>query len=265
MPSILPLFAALAALLDPAAHATSFVHVPFPQSVDEAPTIVRGTTGRSRADWAVGPDGSKRIFTYTDLEVRESIKGELQTGARIQLRALGGEKGGIGMQVPGTAEFTPGEDTVVFLSEKNPDGTYDVKGMAMGKYSIATDQSSGKEMLVGMGVEEVHFDGAPEDAVKKYSLADLRELAHAPAAAPPSPAASAAAVNSAAPGSGNSPLPSSPEPKSLNAAVPAPRAEASPAPADPVESNLGRAIALGLSGAALLAGVFWFVVRRSRR
>ena len=130
--------------------ATTFLERPFPATVQEAPVIVRGKVGTSYTSWAELSDGSKRIHTFTELQLDDILKGGV-TGRTLIMRELGGEKDGVGMQVSGTAQFERGEDVVVFLGNKNADGSHDVHGMMMGKYNVERDEQ-GKEYLVGAGI-----------------------------------------------------------------------------------------------------------------
>jgi hypothetical protein len=164
--------------------ATSFYPTPFSDKVRNAPHVVRGTAGSSQADWSVGGDGSRRIYTYTDLKVEEVIKGaQISNGSSILMRELGGEKDGLGMRVAGTAEFKQGEDTVVFLGNKNPDGSYDVFGMMTGKFNVRRDDQ-GEEVLTGGGLSPwgqweglVQHDTGPLKKDRgKWTLNRLRDL-----------------------------------------------------------------------------------------
>jgi hypothetical protein len=170
--------------------ATSFISQPFPDSVQDAPNIVHGKIGMSYADWGKGNDGTKRIYTYYELDVEESLKGTVQ-GPSVSMRELGGEKDGIGMQVPGASHFDRGEDVVVFLGEKNLEGSYDVWGLSMGKYDLQTDDS-GQQILMGPGLSNgggdhadhtdhddvVHPGEKPSDthAASAWTLEKLRAL-----------------------------------------------------------------------------------------
>jgi hypothetical protein len=195
------------------AQATSFYERPFPDTVQDAPVIVRGKTGASHADWAVGPDGSKRIYTYYELRIDEVVKGTPASPRNINIREMGGEKDGLGMQVAGVSHYDPGEDVVVFLGEKNDDASHDVMGMMMGKYNVERDPKDGKEYIVGAGIpaathpglrghegiihpgEEGQGDTRPDS---KWTLEALRTLVReqaqkaAPAPSPSIPAKSPA-------------------------------------------------------------------------
>ncbi|MBU6375156.1 MAG: hypothetical protein KGQ59_04100, partial [Bdellovibrionales bacterium] len=131
--------------------ATTFMPTPFPDKVEDAPSIVRGTAGNSVSDWGIGRDGVKRIYTYTELSPKEVIKqgpGEPIPTNTIKIRELGGTKDGMGMEVSGTAHFNRGEDVVVMLGDRTSDGAFEVRGMMMGKFNIERD-SQGREVLSG--------------------------------------------------------------------------------------------------------------------
>jgi hypothetical protein len=133
------------------ATASSFYEQPFPDTVRNAPTIVRGKIGKTETQWTTLPDGSKHLFTYYDVDVSEGFKG----GARgpIRIRELGGTKDGVSLNVSGTAAFDKGEDVVVMLGEANSqvDAAYPVMGMMMGKFNLEKG-ADGKEYLRGPGI-----------------------------------------------------------------------------------------------------------------
>jgi len=162
------------------AHATSFAEVPFPTEVQDAPIIVRGSILFFYAA-STTEKGSRRIYTYTELNVSEVIKGQLPRGSvqsSVMMRELGGEKDGMGLQVYGTAKFARGEDVVVFLGPLNPDGSHEVRGMMMGKYNLEHG-SDGKEYLKGPGLSI-----SARSARQQWSLDDLRALVRQQGAPP---------------------------------------------------------------------------------
>jgi hypothetical protein len=225
----------MAAVRSPAAWATSFVEQPFPETVGSAPVIVRGTIGASRADWGKETTGSRRIYTYWDLKLTETLKGAVgaEPGATIQIREMGGEKDGMGMQVSGAAHFDAGEDVVVFLGEKNAESSHDVWGMMMGKYGIKK-AADGSEQLIGPGLsgEDAHGQqNAPKPAT--WTLASLRELiASQPSTPMPSASASPAPEGSPSPTASTEPSPAAPS------ADPSPAPQLQPsAPEDPVDPS----------------------------
>jgi hypothetical protein len=114
---------------------------------------------------------------------------------------MGGEKDGIGLQIAGTAQFSPGEDVVLTLGEKNSDGSYDLRGMMTGKFGITRDQS-GNEILVGATGDDI--EGTPEDHHGPWTLNEFRKLVASQSGAShseaktPAPVASSSASGSPA-------------------------------------------------------------------
>lgn len=160
------------------AQGTSFMARPFPQTVQEAPVIVRGRVGSSHAAWGRSPEESRRIFTYTDLNIEEVIKGPDLHVHRIELREIGGEVGGVGMEVEGSSRFSPGEEVVVLLGNENRDGSFDVRGLMMGKLKVVTDDR-GQEVLRGPAIDfqEDGVIGEREGTPQKtWTLEGLRKL-----------------------------------------------------------------------------------------
>lgn len=237
-----------------AAKATSFVDQPFPDTVQEAPVIVHGRVGTSHADWSTGQDGTRRIYTFFDLEVLEVLKGAAP-GNSLTMRELGGEKDGLGMQVAGSAQFSPDEDVVVFLGPRNSvDNSYDVWGMSMGKYNLNKGED-GQEYLQGAGIsgsdDHVLLGGQPDtQRPQKWTLDALRRLVQAQASAPPKPTPSTntprTPIISPAPATGNSPLPQGTE-----GAAPGLQTSSTSAPGMPATGGEGHLPWLGI----LLGGI----------
>lgn len=255
-------------VLSPAVHATSFYQRPFPDSVSEAPIIVRGRAGSSVPQWARGPDGVKRIYTFTDFQVSEVLKGKIEEKT-LTIKELGGEVGGVGLDVSGTARFEKGEEGVLFLSKSPIDATYLVYGMMMGKYGVERGEG-GQEILTGPGLIEgfqsgeshVHPGGGGQDGTdpgKKWTVESLKSLIQSQAqAAPSSPTPQNSAVPSPVSG-GSSPLP-----RSLDAArQTAPQLQPSWGGEESGESSIGRV----LTARTLLAlfGVLIFAAFLGRR
>jgi hypothetical protein len=178
--------AAISIIAPSPAEATSFMPTPFPTSVQNAPIILRGKVGMSYPEFAQDPDGGKRIFTFTEIQPTEVLKGDVRTAANsLIIREMGGEKDGVGYHVPGTAQFQRGEDTVIFLRPADRDGTFDVHGMMMGKYNVITN-SEGQEVLDGPGL--ILDPNAPPE---KWTLDRLRKVIAQQAEMNPTPAAAA--------------------------------------------------------------------------
>lgn len=233
--------------------ATSFFQVPFKDQVSQGDKIVRAEVRSSEAKVAKGVDGIERIYTYTTLRVTEVLKGKLKINSsnQIQARQLGGEAGGRGLVVSGTAHFDTNEDTVVILGDQNPDGSYEVRGMSMGKFRVSVVE--GEERLEGGSLDSTggHFvpsEGQRDTVPKQWTLRELRELIASQQGAP----------TSATPVPSTSSRPSSTAPSLQNPSLgPAERGE--PGKSERVSSLLWF---LGVGGVLGVLG--WGVFRRRR-
>jgi hypothetical protein len=195
--------------------ATTFMAQDFGDSVNSAPVLVHGTVGSSYADWSKAADGSRRIYTFYDLQITEVFKGPA-SGTSLVFREMGGEKDGVGMNVSGTAHFDRGEDVVVLLGDRNPDGSYDLRDMMMGKLLVKHDDSSGADVLSGPALSQqpgtlVHGDDdAGAKPKKQWTLDSLRQFIASRKSGQPSQQSSASAngavaTMSAAPDGGQAP------------------------------------------------------------
>lgn len=185
------------------AFASSFYERPFPDTVRDTSTIVRGKIGKSETQWTTLPDGSKHLFTYYEVDVSEGFKGGPSAGAPIRIRELGGTKDGVSLNVSGTAGFEKGEDVVVMLGDANAqvDGAYPVSGMMMGKFNLEKG-ADGKEYLRGPGIGSTVQPGLRNEhsgaQAASVSLDRLREIVRSQASEPrasPSPLSSVTSNN----------------------------------------------------------------------
>jgi len=246
--------------------ATTFLERPFPDSLQKAPTVVRGIVGKKASQWTELKDGSKRIYTYYTLQVTEVLKGQVE-GGTLQFREIGGSVGGIGMRIAGTAEFDTGEDVVVFLGEKDADASYPLLEMMMGKYSLEKD-ANGEEHLVGagMGGGHAHADHPGgmhpegEEVDKKpqkiWTMAAVRELI-----------VQQSGKTSAQPHEKGKEIQPTPTPTLDGAPQSAPTAPAAQAAGETISQEEGFLFSPGvLWGGAVVLGLalgLWFWLRRS--
>ncbi|MFO0597728.1 MAG: hypothetical protein U0228_20645 [Myxococcaceae bacterium] len=123
------------ALASLAASATVVVYETIDDMARRVPVIVRGKVARSVSGW---DDAHRRIWTWTEVVVSDSIKGK--ASGIVLVKQPGGEVEGIGQAVSGAARFSPGEECVLFL-EPAPDeaGAFRPSGLAAGKVSIVTE------------------------------------------------------------------------------------------------------------------------------
>lgn len=136
---------------------SSFLSVPFAETVQNTPLIVRGSVESQNTDWVEGPNGEKSLMTDVILNVQAILKGqEWAAQDTLTLRTAGGEKDGVRYLIPGSPEYQIGEEVVVFL-EKPLSGFsfYQVSGMMMGKYQLQK-RPDGEEELIGPGLSQQH-------------------------------------------------------------------------------------------------------------
>jgi len=76
-----------------------------------------------------------RIYTHYDLSAMQTLKGR---GGAMSLRVPGGVVGVVAYMVPGAPEFSRSEAAVLFLKSE-PDGEYELDGLATGVYRVEPD------------------------------------------------------------------------------------------------------------------------------
>lgn len=116
-----------------------------------ADVIVQGTVVRQSASW--NPEHT-RIYTVTEIQVAESLKGGAAAGTVISVRQLGGVADGIVQSIPGNARFALAEEVVVFLDRDETLPLHYVIGMAQGKFSVS---GAGGNALVAPDVSDLAF------------------------------------------------------------------------------------------------------------
>ncbi len=94
------------------------------------------------------------IFSVVRIAAERVIKGEAGT-REVVIRQPGGMIGGTGVRVEGYPQFSPGEETVVFLEPFEASGPHSgarrVVGMAQGMFRVETDPGSGKKVVLPSG------------------------------------------------------------------------------------------------------------------
>ena len=99
-----------------------------------------GTATDAYSRWeTVG--NSRRIVTYTRVEVTQPIDGRPPPDTSLMLRTLGGRVGDIGQLVHGEARFELGAESVMFVAP-DEDGVFGITAMAQGHYPLGTDPDS---------------------------------------------------------------------------------------------------------------------------
>jgi hypothetical protein len=264
----LGLFALLVLLAGLQAFATTFSNRPLGAVVGESAHIIRGKAGTSQSDWGKG-EAHGSIFTYTDVEITEVLKGEggdVARGSKITIKQPGGERDGVAMTVAATAVFQPGEDVVVTLTPKDgADEAYLVLNLTAGKYNVV-EEGGTTYVVNSLGAGSVYDPAAGKDAHgvsynSKFPLEVFRKVARGedPQAAAqkqfaPAPPGSAPAGAPAGHAHGGAPVATAPTPAA---------GEVSPAESVPGESGLSPW--LYFAGAAAAAALILFFILRGRK
>lgn len=169
---------ALSSLLASTSHASVVLHETIEEMAQRVPLIVRATAVRSVAGY---DDSRKRIWTWTELQVTDVIKGH--ASATLLVKQPGGDVEGVGQTVSGTAQFQTGEDCIVFLEPAPDEKTvYRVSSLAAGKVQLTTWQGqhaavrdmrglalAGKKGPVTV-VQGPEFLGSPDAFVAKLKV-----------------------------------------------------------------------------------------------
>ncbi len=101
----------------------------------DAPTGTLIVTGRVSSLEARWDDRGRTIHTYVALDVARVLLGQ-DVPARLVLKQLGGEAGGIGLWLPEQAAFRVGEDVLVALTTTGANRTLHTVGLGRGKWSL---------------------------------------------------------------------------------------------------------------------------------
>jgi len=166
------------------AFATSFYIRPFSEFTKTTPNIIRGKISNIHVENGVTPDGGKTIYTFANLQIKDTIKGSI-SGTQIQIRKLGGSKDGVTLEIPSSVEFTDKEEGVFFLSDEQEDHSYEVSSLELGKFNLV--EKNGDEILTGgifnyskprPGHEHDHPVMAEntEENLRPWSITQLKEL-----------------------------------------------------------------------------------------
>ena len=115
------------------AQATTVKSLSVETMAQEADTIIEGRVIEKESRWN---QQKTRIYTFTQINVTTSHKGNEKSGTTLQVRQIGGDIDGLSQRVVGNAEFTVGEDVLVFPSKDPASNLHFVVGMAQGKFAI---------------------------------------------------------------------------------------------------------------------------------
>lgn len=152
--ALLPL---LALLLAAPASATTMVRLDLSELTWIADLVIEGEVLDHQAERMPG-----QVFLQTATRVRVTsvLKGELESGALIDVVEAGGLLGDEQTHVPSAALFAPGERVLLFLERR--DGELRCVGMNQGKLTRIDEADTGRDVLVRVipPVDETRFDEA---------------------------------------------------------------------------------------------------------
>lgn len=138
---ILALAVALTGAMAAPARATTMRALPLPQLTAAAGAILHGTVTSVRSDWNAE---RTHIFTFVTVHADRYFKGQL--GPDVTVMEFGGTVGGLRQYIPGTPQFTPGEEVILFLS-LHPPMYPAVLALSQGKFSIVRNRATGQRLI----------------------------------------------------------------------------------------------------------------------
>ena len=153
------------------AGATTMVPLDLRALSERADRVVLGVAVSQTASWTASHDA---IYTEVTVRVSRVYKGTLKPGDLLVVRREGGSVDGIGMRVFGAAEFTVGEEALIFAERRG--GATWVTGMAQGKLRVTIE--NGRKM-VAPRLGELHFTAAaPSSAPRPLEDVEREVLAY---------------------------------------------------------------------------------------
>ena len=121
-------------VLSPRAEALTARLLTLDELVEQSTYVVVGTAGEHRSLWEDMPTG-RRIVTYTRVAVERAVVGA--PGSELWVRTLGGAVDKIGQAVPGEAQLTTGQRSLLFLYQGK--SAVVVTAMSQGHFPIVAD------------------------------------------------------------------------------------------------------------------------------
>jgi hypothetical protein len=142
------------------------------QMTERADMIFTGRVAGKRAEWNAE---RTRIYTYVTFEVDRYLKGGTESGVAT-VRLLGGQVGRYLVQLPGTPQFTIGEEVLLFCAGQQA-RIPSVLGLSLGKFTI-TNSANG-ERIIKRDISTLmlaNYSTAsrqPGDPVRRYRFEDV--------------------------------------------------------------------------------------------
>ena len=128
-----------------AASATTAIRLTHEVHAQKSDIVVMATVTSQKTFRAV--DGM--VYTDTTVRIDQGLMGDVEAGQTLTIRQMGGVIDGVQRVVVGDAAFTDGEQTVLFLADREPNtGVVFLTAMAQSKFSIVGQDASGDLFLV---------------------------------------------------------------------------------------------------------------------
>lgn len=159
-------------ILDTSASAGTVRAMNLQEMTERADMIFTGRVLGKRAEWNAE---RTRIYTFVTFEVENYLKGG--AGSQVAtVRLLGGQVGPYLAHLPGTPQFTVGEDVLLFCAGEQA-RVPSVLGLSLGKFTITS--SANGERIVKRDISTLmlaNYSTAsrkPGDPVRRYRLQDV--------------------------------------------------------------------------------------------
>jgi hypothetical protein len=121
--------------------ASLLIHLTVEEMAEKSSAVFLGRCVAVKSELDPGEFG---MVTNNVFEVQEYYKGNL--GRRVVISEPGGEVGGRVTHYPGTPQFQPGDELVLFVWA-GPSGRHQVIGLTQGAFWAARDPQTGEIML----------------------------------------------------------------------------------------------------------------------
>jgi hypothetical protein len=115
-------------------------------------------TGRVRAVQSAWDSQVNTIYTYVTVNVAEVLKGDI-ADREITIKQLGGVAAEVGLSITDQAQFTVGEDVLLYLEARPRDGTLYTTALWQGKWAVHDDLRGDR---VAIRSQPRHHTGADE-------------------------------------------------------------------------------------------------------
>jgi len=157
------------------AFATLARAITLPELVGLSRYALVGTATDAFSRWeAVG--NSRRIVTYTRVEVTQPIDGRPPPDTSLMLRTLGGRVGDLGQLVHGEARFEIGAESVMFVAP-DEDGVFGITAMAQGHYPLGADADSAIRLRASPNVPALtRVEGSAVQRLAKRTVLEAEGL-----------------------------------------------------------------------------------------